>query len=964
MRNRMFLTLVLSLCMADFGAFAAPATRGNARGTAAANNAAVTTQSAPVAARAASRQKVANTPTVQTSNATSGNVAARAGKKQTVVSNNASAPKPMAARAGATQKVINTGQKVATATANTTVPQECQDAFYGCMDSFCMLDNASGGRCQCNDRVVELDKVLEDILKLDEQTYIMATEGVERIQMGEAEEQIMARAKAAADKVTVEEKEQENQKKVRTLDLSAWNNNIFSEEEDVFGSIENSADLVDTFADKKGDELYKAAAKLCVKQIPTQCNAHDQMMQLVYAQKIKSDCSAYENSLKQQKNASQQKLQTAQKALRDAALDEYKNQNKYGTSGECAVAFAQCMQNDAGCGSDYTGCVTLAAKENVANNKGGTKATQTTIKGIVAGADITLAASTMESLLAKKEICQKVVKQCVAANSRDDVWTLFLRNAAPALKSAEEMAESNLRMQCIPTIAECYKTACKSTINPNDEQGSYDMCLSNPDTYKSLCKVQLEPCLAATGGSYDEPTKSSLWDSLLAALNAMKVDACTKQVTDCLTADTACGKDYFGCIGLDTETIADLCPEDKLTACKTRKYNGESYIDDKTVRAYVNEIAKGISLNIDNSMLVTCQKAADDAMIKVCGSADDCAKFALDKNIGATSLSYQVCQVISGTDDSGNPTLTVNEAACKDSAAQITKAEMGLDTLTANDKQAIGNYYHGDKSWGFGFVVFGAAVGGGESASQTKINYINMAQYKLKPGETQLYSPMIKGTVNWGTEIVTKVSEDDNGLEKVVFGCASESCDDNIKNIVASLNNSMDRMIKSIESDTKVQYCMTGRQVRSTSGNYITKKNGGKGTARFPNLTDSMRQIIANNVYNTAINNYNEKLSQLEAKRDADYLAISSKYEEVMAEKNQEKQLQQRLATNCNALNKDNSEWNYKETIQAVYNEASKTCTKTTRTQKCKTTIRSYNPGKRTCKVWEDAKEKTEQIRM
>lgn len=80
MRNRMFLTLILSLCMADFGAFAAPATRGNARGTVAANNAAVTTQSVPVAARAASRQKVANN--IQTSNATSGNVAARAGKNK------------------------------------------------------------------------------------------------------------------------------------------------------------------------------------------------------------------------------------------------------------------------------------------------------------------------------------------------------------------------------------------------------------------------------------------------------------------------------------------------------------------------------------------------------------------------------------------------------------------------------------------------------------------------------------------------------------------------------------------------------------------------------------------------------------------------------------------------------------------------------------------------------------------
>ena len=210
--------IFLSLCMADFGAFAAPAARGNARGTAAANNAAVTTQSAPVAARAASRQKVANTSTAQTPNAAAGNVAARAGKKQTVVSNNASAPKPMAARAGATQKVINTGQKVNVAADNGVVPQECQDAFDGCMDSFCMLDNASGGRCQCNNKIAELDKMQDEILKLDMQSYTLATEGVERIQMGEAEEQVMSLAKSAMNNNNTKQ------------DLSAWNQSAVDDE--------------------------------------------------------------------------------------------------------------------------------------------------------------------------------------------------------------------------------------------------------------------------------------------------------------------------------------------------------------------------------------------------------------------------------------------------------------------------------------------------------------------------------------------------------------------------------------------------------------------------------------------------------------------------------------------------------------------------------------------------------------
>ena len=1034
MRKRMFLSFLLCFGIVFSGADAAPA-RGNARGTAVANNAAATQNVAPVtggvAARAAKRTTVKAAPTANTSGGT-GNLAKRAASngtqkvsatpKTSTSTAASSAPAPKAARAASTQKVIQTGSKVTTATTNNAVPQECQDAFYGCMDSFCMLDNASGGRCQCNDRIVELDAVLEQILKLDQQTYVMATEGVERIQMGEAEEQIMARAKEAADKVTLGDKQSaaDNKKKVRQLELAAWDKTIFDEEEDnIFASEEeDSSDLVDTFINKRGDELYKSAANMCVQAFPEECKQYGSMVQLVYAQKIRSDCIAYENGLKQQKNQSQQKLQTAQKALREAALDEYQNQNKYGTAGECAVAFAQCMQDEAGCGSDYTGCVTLAAKENVANNKNGAKAKQTTIKGAVAGANVTLAASTMESLLAKKEICQKVVKQCVAANEKQDVWTIFLRNAAPALKSAEELAEQKLRMECIPTVADCFKTACKSQIDPKDEDGSYDMCLSNPQTYKSLCKVQLEPCLAATGGTYENPEKSTLWNGLLAALAAMKVDACTKQVSACLTSDNACGADYSGCIGLDTESIADLCPVEKLTACQTdNRFQGEYEITENgnkvtkkaedEIREYVNRIAQGLAVKIDSSMLLTCQNALDKAMEAACGSKSECATFAMDKNIGSSTLKYQVCQVITGKDNNGNAKWVINESACKDSADQITKDEFGLDKLTASNVSKAGRASYGSDAWGF--LIPGLWLGAADASSQMVIDYINQTNYKLEEGEVQMYSPLLSGTIDWGTSLTTEESDDAVTFVNNLKKCSGNncSCDDictmssdkmvllskrqkaeiakitesnkqkdaecskkremckNVDNIVGSLNLSMKRVIDSIEQDQKVKYCMTGRAVQATDGSTIgTGKNNGDGTgARFPNLTNSIRQIIANQVFATAVNNYNEKLLELEAKRDKDFLTISSKYEQVIAE-NDEARYQQRLATNCNALNKNNSEWNYKETISAVYEESVRTCKKTVRSQKCRTTVSASNPAKRTCKEWEDPIENTEYIKM
>ena len=588
MRKWLLVALSVSLCVAEMSALAAVSPRTRTENTKAA---------APVeAARSATRQQAARSATV-------GRSATKPTTKPTATQ------KTVSARAATTQKVINTGTKVAGATENTLVSKECQDAFYGCMDSFCMLDNASGGRCRCSDKINELDKVQEDILKLDEQSYAMATEGVERINMGDTADEIIANAKAAADKVT--NKEEESKKKVRTLDLSAWNNNIFGEDsEDLFDALDMTSSS--TELDKTGKALYTSSAKMCLGQMPTECRSSLQMLQNVYAQKIKSDCMAYENSLKQQKNASAQKLQAAEKALRDAALDKYQEQNKYGL-GQCQLRYAQCMKETAGCGDDYSGCVTLAAAENVKSSGQSTKkAKQTTIKGTLSS--IKLAASTIDQLNSKKPICDdEVLKYCV--NVKDKVWDAFLVEAAPALKSAELVAEDKLRQNCITDVAQCFQSGCKAQFDPSREMGQYDMCLSEPELLVDLCKVKLEPCLEATGGSLTDLDGSRLWLGVKAMLNAMRVDTCTLEVKDCI--EGICGSDFATCVGMTPDSIADLCPVDKLTACMEKNDAG-------TVRDYIAEIAQGYALQINDALATQCENAARAAMVKVCGDADTC----------------------------------------------------------------------------------------------------------------------------------------------------------------------------------------------------------------------------------------------------------------------------------------------------------------------------------------------------
>ena len=875
MRKSIFLTLILSLCVVDLGAFAATSPRGNTRGSGA--NTGAQQAGASVSARAASTRQIAG------SSKTSAN-SARAATQQTKT--------PAVTARAATQKALSMGTKVATATANTAVSESCQDAYYGCMDAFCMLDNAAGGRCQCSDRVVELNAVLDEIMRIDEQSTRIATEGVEKVQMGEFADQINNRAKSIESEFDGLSKTTST----RTLSIGGTSFDLTSfADAGMFDAGEEETfqeTSVSDIAAKTGDNLQNSAAKLCVARIPNECKDSAALLQMAYMQKIKSDCIGYENALKQQKIASQQKLLAAQKAVRDAVLTDVREKNKYATAGECAIAFAQCMQTTAECKSDYTGCVTLAAAENVRSNKSGSIAKQVKIKGVVSGADITLAATTMESLLAKKEICASVTRQCVNANKDDAVWEAFLRNAAPALKAAELIAERDLRSNCIPSVAECFKTACRAQFLDNEE--SYDMCLSNPATYKTFCKVQLEPCLEATGGTYEKPEESSLWNGLVAMLNSMKVDTCTQEVKDCLT--DRCGADYSGCIGLDTYSIVNLCPIDKLTACAsaTNSKDGTPYYkDEAAIREYVAEVAQGLALQIDNALVDACQNAADEVMVRICGDTESCDAIKLDLSTLATLMKVQACALQKDKDGNENRFCLPDETQFTDDEIygmgygdqiiadananlinakdEILKTVSVWDMLLGHDGYvtdktndiAYGNQLLADAKLIRKFDEKGMSSYGVYATLLNRPDVSNITFGESKEGaEAKFYAQTIARPV------------DDTLATMIVDNFSQQSTDA----AVGILQGVLDRMVSQLNTDPRIVYCKTGREVQGFRADEKFGKKGQK-NARLPQLTDKYEYIIANSL----LGKLSEQNSELEDKFSDDIFALDKKISERVA---------------------------------------------------------------------------------
>ena len=182
----------------------------------------------------------------------------------------------------------------------------------------------------------------------------------------------------------------------------------------------------------------------------------------------------------------------------------------------------------------------MSAMDSTSTRKSTSKQAKTyQIKGVIT--NIEISASTYDMLMSKKPLCESITRSCVAV--ADQVWDTFLKEVAPQVKSAELIAEDKARQDCIGNISACFQKACKDNMDPDDKDGSYDMCLSRPGTMLNVCKIPLNNC-GIDASSESKAAESNSWDVVVERLAAMRVNACTAEVKECLQSKDRCGEDY------------------------------------------------------------------------------------------------------------------------------------------------------------------------------------------------------------------------------------------------------------------------------------------------------------------------------------------------------------------------------------------------------------------------------------
>jgi hypothetical protein len=317
---------------------------------------------------------------------------------------------------------------------------------------------------------------------------------------------------------------------------------------------------------KIGAAKYNAAAKLCETKVTDECRENFSFSKLQYSQNIRSDCTAYQNAIKDAREKGAVAAAAARKEMRETAAEQFEAKNKYNES-ECLIELKTCMKGPDICGEDWTRC----NPDNVSK---------------------------------KIYFCEKILANCAAV--RESVQDGFVAEITPTLKFAALAADDSKRQSCLNKVSDCVLNACQDNITGQGE--TMDACLARPDMARSFCKVELDEC----------DSDGTIWPFVKRKLAAMRVDACTDEVKECFTDEVRCGEDWINCIGLDFETTLQMCPVEKLVVCK--QANPDFSIAD------ISEMVSGIFLNMEDQLMKKCWELIDERIMEVCQSQETCVE--------------------------------------------------------------------------------------------------------------------------------------------------------------------------------------------------------------------------------------------------------------------------------------------------------------------------------------------------
>lgn len=418
----------------------------------------------------------------------------------------------------ATQALVSraaTDTSVTTETRTGAEYERCKNAYFTCMDQFCMLKNDDYRRCSCSNRVYDLADAKKTLQDAGNQLTVF-TENLDVVGMTAAQAEAMrtesegesalmsdtSASKALLQAIMNSIRGKDSYVGGKYTDLNSIN--ITFDTTNAFGTM----DAGQAIAAYNGQNLYSAVYPQCRAAVAADCNdASLQRAITAYLMAIEQDC-----------NTVQTAIETTQKELKSAVregsamldLARVENRQKHNSSDftTCLNEVEAAVLSEQVCGAGYKKCldngefIDVSTGKPIAGVENFYKLEQllTFTEGVDTAnqklSKITSNRTFVQNFENKvKKFAEPALDKCVEI--ADDVWAEYLDKAMLDIYYAQKAKVSEIKQGCFDFIASCYEnTDTALTAAMKDLIGDPSIILQ-PDKItlsNRLCQDYIDSC--------------------------------------------------------------------------------------------------------------------------------------------------------------------------------------------------------------------------------------------------------------------------------------------------------------------------------------------------------------------------------------------------------------------------------------------------------------------------------------
>ncbi len=389
---------------------------------------------------------------------------------------------------------------------------ECQAAYFTCMDQFCALQNESYRRCICSSKL-ETVKARERALS---QTTVQLQDfkdlNLDAILKTPAEVKAMLSATEGEKKLAKKRDNSASMQKLTAITdvLEGTRTNALSMtgQLDAGGDIKQiwtTTDLISgaNIANLTGESLYNAVHSQCAELVAPQCPSKStlSMVMSAYGMYIENDCETLLTALNKQATNANTAIRQTNREMNMARLENYDAHNSVAIN-DCVAGVRADLTADTACGANYVHCLDLTGRYlNRVTGEPIYTANFYELNGQVSLLGDVLTNTTNAKIVAelnrKKEFANHTLETC--RDIADEVWNEFMRQAITEIYQGQQEKIRQVKNECMDVVTTCYdETTAQLRDYSNIEE---QMLLGDRlELSEEMCEEKMATCSNLYGG--------------------------------------------------------------------------------------------------------------------------------------------------------------------------------------------------------------------------------------------------------------------------------------------------------------------------------------------------------------------------------------------------------------------------------------------------------------------------------